>query len=542
MATTDVGVPAAIADLAAVPGNGGEVNLTWTAVGDDGNIGTATSYVVKYSASDITTQEEFDAATTVTEGVPAPSEAGNAEAMVVTGLTIGTTYYFAVEAVDEAGNQGTLSNVPSSLPGEDDVSPEVTHTPVATASSGINIELSADLTDNIGVVSAKVIVKVGGKVQPMAPVPMTLASGNTWTATIPGSQVGIRGMNYAFEVEDAQGNLTTTEPYSVSVTGSMTAPAEYQVGNWYQISFPLTTADGAFPADWGTAGADWFAYTYDKSIEDFRLVETLTDPRVGAFIRLYTTESKTLTIEGQSPNITENAEIELRVGWNMIGSSFPFSRYFNDDTVKVRVDGDEPVSITEANTSGLVYDNIYKFNPATGDWTILTPNSQQILEPFAGCWVLAYQTATLLISPTVFGPDDVPPQLAPSAQRVSELPVIDGIQPPSLPVVYLTIPGGALGENGVGQNYPNPFNPDTWIPYQLKEDSDVTVDIYNMTGQLVRTLELGHKSAGLYVAKERAVRWDGKNNDGDKVASGIYFYQLKTVTFTSPVYKMVILK
>ena len=91
-------------------------------------------------------------------------------------------------------------------------------------------------------------------------------------------------------------------------------------------------------------------------------------------------------------------------------------------------------------------------------------------------------------------------------------------------------------------NYPNPFNPDTWIPYQLKEASDVAINIYNVAGQLVRTIRLGHKSAGLYVTKEQAVHWAGRNNAGDRVASGIYFYRLKAGAFTSLVYKMVILK
>ena len=77
------------------------------------------------------------------------------------------------------------------------------------------------------------------------------------------------------------------------------------------------------------------------------------------------------------------------------------------------------------------------------------------------------------------------------------------------------------------QNFPNPFNPETWIPYQLREDSEVTFRIYNSSGKLVRRLPLGHRSAGHYVSQDRAIHWDGRNEAGEIVASGLYFVVLK---------------
>jgi len=91
------------------------------------------------------------------------------------------------------------------------------------------------------------------------------------------------------------------------------------------------------------------------------------------------------------------------------------------------------------------------------------------------------------------------------------------------------------------QNYPNPFNPDTWIPYKLAEQGKVTIRIYNQTGQLVRQLDLGYKEAGIYLSKERAAHWDGQNEMGEYVSSGIYFYQLQTGKF-STTKKFVMLK
>ena len=82
-------------------------------------------------------------------------------------------------------------------------------------------------------------------------------------------------------------------------------------------------------------------------------------------------------------------------------------------------------------------------------------------------------------------------------------------------------------------NYPNPFNPETWIPYQLAESADVTVHIYATNGVLVRTLALGYQPAGIYQYRSRAAYWDGKNEVGESVASGVYFYTFTAGDFTA---------
>ena len=82
-------------------------------------------------------------------------------------------------------------------------------------------------------------------------------------------------------------------------------------------------------------------------------------------------------------------------------------------------------------------------------------------------------------------------------------------------------------------NYPNPFNPETWIPYQLAKATDVTMTIHSMNGSLIRTLELGHQSAGTYKSKSQAAYWDGRNEFGEQVASGLYFYTLTAGNFSA---------
>ena len=97
------------------------------------------------------------------------------------------------------------------------------------------------------------------------------------------------------------------------------------------------------------------------------------------------------------------------------------------------------------------------------------------------------------------------------------------------------------GEPGLFQNYPNPFNPDTWIPYQLSADSDVTISIYDIHGIIIRQLTFGNQSAGLYLQRDKAAHWNGRNTAGELVSSGVYFYMLKAGDFAAT-RKMTILK
>ena len=90
-------------------------------------------------------------------------------------------------------------------------------------------------------------------------------------------------------------------------------------------------------------------------------------------------------------------------------------------------------------------------------------------------------------------------------------------------------------------NYPNPFNPETWIPYRLAEDAFVTLTIYDGRGQVIRTIDVGHRIASAYESRSKAVYWDGRNELGERVASGVYFYHLSTGEY-SATRRMVILK
>ena len=96
-------------------------------------------------------------------------------------------------------------------------------------------------------------------------------------------------------------------------------------------------------------------------------------------------------------------------------------------------------------------------------------------------------------------------------------------------VLSVTLDGvGTPKQTVLLQNYPNPFNPETWIPYHLSEAALVRLSIYDTTGQRIRTLSLGFQAAGFYQSRSRAAYWDGRNDLGEQVSSGVYFYQLST--------------
>ncbi len=131
-----------------------------------------------------------------------------------------------------------------------------------------------------------------------------------------------------------------------------------------------------------------------------------------------------------------------------------------------------------------------------------------------------------VIEPVVEGNNTRAVGLAVVSSSMDKMGAVPSAAAPSIsPVVSV--------ENTLLANYPNPFNPETWIPYQLSESADVSVSIYSVNGHLVRRLELGHQSAGVYRSRSRAAYWDGRNAFGERVASGLYFYTLTAGDFTA---------
>ena len=111
----------------------------------------------------------------------------------------------------------------------------------------------------------------------------------------------------------------------------------------------------------------------------------------------------------------------------------------------------------------------------------------------------------------------------------TEITRFEVIEAQAAPTFQVTLPD----KNALLPNYPNPFNPETWIPYQLAAPADVNISVCTADGQLVRTLSFGHQPVGSYTSRNRAAYWDGNNQLGEPVASGVYFYTLTAGDFTA---------
>ena len=124
---------------------------------------------------------------------------------------------------------------------------------------------------------------------------------------------------------------------------------------------------------------------------------------------------------------------------------------------------------------------------------------------------------------------------------VQTLEVTDPIMIRGIVVLQQLLVSLTPSETELLANYPNPFNPETWIPYRLAEDAFVTLTIYDLNGQVVRALDVGHQVPAVYESRSKAIYWDGRNETGEQVASGVYFYHLSAGNY-SATRKMLILK
>ncbi len=149
-AAPDLTAPAAVTDLATWDITPTSLTLAWTATGDDGNSGTAVAYDIRYSTTAIVDEATFAAAQPV-PGTPAPLAAGTAQTLQVTSLTPDTTYYFAMEVTDDAGNVSALSNVAETTTLPPDTTPPAavdTLAVTAATSSAVSLSWIAPADDN----------------------------------------------------------------------------------------------------------------------------------------------------------------------------------------------------------------------------------------------------------------------------------------------------------------------------------------------------------------------------------------------------------
>ena len=226
--------------------------------------------------------------------------------------------------------------------------------------------------------------------------------------------------------------------------------------------------------------------------------------------------------------VTQNEKTERNGSWSRDGKKILFEsiRDGNFEIYVIDADGANPVNLTN-----------HKKSDTFPRWS---PNGRRIAfvstrDGNKEIYVMDANGANPVNLSNDLGDDNFPQWrgLGPGAFPSKEL----AVQPLTKQLTTL----GHIKQTALLQNYPNPFNPETWIPYILSKDSSVTIDIYTASGQLVRTLPLGHQKQGAYLFRNKAAYWEGNNEDGEVVGSGVYFYQLRTGDF-SATRKMVIAK
>jgi hypothetical protein len=260
-------------------------------------------------------------------------------------------------------------------------------------------------------------------------------------------------------------------------------------GAWYLVSLPVVPANGTLATLFPEAIA---AFEWDYPTQNYVLVNSLVSGRAYWLLFL---QASTAEICGQPFNsYTNNYTAQ---GWDMVGSVAQTS------------------AVTD-NPSGSVL-AMFGWDPLTQSYTFLTPFTAQ---PQEGYWILIFSVPSAVSvgtgGPSVVARLNARTDLTVFYQKYGTLP------PP---------PPSALTERkaellpatfGLSQNYPNPFNPVTMIEYQLPEAGHVSLKIYDLGGREVRTLVDEEKPVGYH-----RVKWDAKDNFGQKLNSGVYLYRIQ---------------
>ena len=226
--------------------------------------------------------------------------------------------------------------------------------------------------------------------------------------------------------------------------------------------------------------------------------------------------------------LTNNEKNDKHAEWSRHGQKIAFEskRDGNSEIYVMNADGNNPVNLTNHKAS----DTVPKWSP----------NGRQILfeskrDGNRELYVMNADGANLVNISNDAGDDRFGEWRGLGAGQFASKEL--AVEPVTKRLTTL----GHIKRTTLLQNYPNPFNPETWIPYILSRDSAVNIRIYTADGHLVRTLALGHQKQGAYLFRNQAAYWDGNNDEGEPVGSGVYFYELRAGGF-SDTRKMVIAK
>lgn len=513
----DATPPADVTTLAVGSTTETTITLTWTASGDDATTGTATTYDLRYSTSNITAGNWASA--TEAAGEPAPQAAGNEETFTVTGLTAGTIYYFALKVADEVPNWSGLSNVASGATmAEADVTPP-----------GAVDDLGAVEAGETWVELAWTAVGDDGE------------SGTARTYDLRYSELDINTdarWNSATQVSDEPEPGPAGEQESLTVDGLEMGTTYYfalkvadEVPNWSArsnvlrantklVSDPLGITRGSW-SDGNFVGADWSAITVVSGTSSIDLLSTQAsggspdafreiDVSLGATprdsvtaIHLYQPIAWDLDAFGPIQCLDAGLDFRsldgapARVG--LVIHQVATSESYAWIPTETAADPDW----TSYAIAGLTAEDFVPVTPGPGVHPGLGVGMGLVLFGF-----LVGQCATQAGGATTIqsGVDNwwirVNPEGCPGGGRQSSYPQI----------TRLSLRG----------NYPNPFKPETRIVFDLPSTQPVLLRVFDPAGRLVRTLVHESLPAGMHAAV-----WLADDDRGRRVPSGVYLYCLQ---------------
>jgi subtilisin family serine protease len=563
---TDTIPPAAVTDLAAATGSGnGEVDLTWTASGDDGNSGQAATYDVRYvpyANGPIDTEAEWNGAAQAA-GEPTPATAGSPESFTVSGLTPGASYYFALKTADEVPNWSDLSNSPWAEAGEVQFAKDYANQDIPGKGTVYGDYQDTWASDNIYESIQEVIqppqrsilehkwtfdvtggVLVTFKVEAyhtantendhfefsystddvtynyLLTVTKTSDDNTLQTASLSSPPTGTVYVK-VLDTDRTKGNsgldrLYIDEMFFESSTVPDTIPPEVTVTSpnggesWYAGSVHKITWDAS--DDVGISSTD-IDYTYDGGTNWYDVADFSGNPGEYDWTVPNTPSSQCLVrvtcVDGAS-----NSGSDVSDNYFTILESVETQMFVESIGMRLKTAGPnvtayaKPKVVEDAvGTPALEGVTIY------GHWYGATSDVDQCVTGADGTCEVA--------SDKIKNPTQA------FCFQVDSLKKTNYYWDDSKGVIYDCISATASlarstpSEFAISQNYPNPFNPVTQFSVGLISETHVNLVIYNVAGQKVRTLV-----DGLLPAGSHTITWDSTNDRGEAASGGIYFYRV----------------
>ena len=384
-----------------------------------------------------------------------------------------------------------------------------------------------------------------------------------WLYDLTATESGELTFNIAAGVaQDLAGNsntaataLTVTADIDRPEISRVTVPSGPQTGEFNMtIEFTEPVSPGSSTTGlWGSLRISSSDLTISRSPAGLSYSATFTDERVDrtTYILTLTPDDGRWSMDGKiritaiSSDTVKDAARNLNLQQSLSESVSPYVSVFRYSPYDLDKDDDVDIDdvIIVVQAIGQSGDDITDLRTdINGDGTVNNDDLLLVTDNYGKVWSGAPasgETFTLLDKETLETLDPAALEAQLEILRVES----DGSLKYQRAIALLESVLASLrpAETQLLANYPNPFNPETWIPYHLANDTDVQISIYDINGALVRQLDLGHQRAGYYTNRSRAAYWDGRNEFGERVATGIYFYQLQANNM-SLLRKMVILK